>query len=276
MISKIFLPALIIIPFLTFSQVEVSLNKKGVKHSKNRNYDKAKTYFEKAINENPNYGPSYANIGLIYKIKGELKLAISTLDKSLKLDSTSNEAYLAFMYRGQCYLDLEEYTLAIKDLEKSIALNVQNNTLRFEIGYANAMLRNYPEVKRNFDIYVKHYPNAKMAKINLANVERLLGNVDYSLKEHIKLIKEYPNEYLLHNNIAEVYLDLKEYQLALTNVNKAIALKDKYAIGHFVKSKVYLAMDDIVNACTNYKLSLEYGVTLDIEPEKEILELNCK
>ena len=261
---------------MCYSQTEVLLNNKGIKYSKAKKYEKAKIYFEKAIKVNPNYVNAYANLGIVYKIKGDLEYAISLFNKALNIDSTFNEASYTYMYRGLCHLDNENYTDAIKDLNKSIALNPKNYTIHFEIGYANAKLYNYEKVKENFEIYLKHFPNDKMAKINLANVERLLGNIEYSLKRHKELIKEYPNEYLLHNNIAEVYLDLEEHQLALKNINIAITLKDRYAIGHFVKSKVYLAMDDIENACINYQLSLEYGVTLDIEPEKDVLEVECK
>lgn len=241
-------------------------------------YDRAILFYKKAISADPDYAAPYANIGLIEKIKKKYPEAIVLFGKAIDIDSTGEDAYLTYMYRGQCLLELNEYTLAIKDFTKSIDLNTENYTIYFEKGYANAMLKNYENVKQDFSIYLKHYPDEKMVHINLANVERILGNTQYSLQMHNTLIKKYPNEYLLFNNRAEVYLDLKDFSNAMKDINRALILKDRYAIGNFVKSKIYFKMNEISEACTYYNKALQYGLETNDDDDDELSEIQsqCK
>ncbi len=68
------------------------------------------------------------------------------------------------------------------------------------------------------------------------------------------------NEYKLYNNRAILYIKLKDYKKALTDINKAIKLKKDYHLAYLNRSEIYYRMGNEKKACQDYKKALKLGV----------------
>ncbi|HOW59192.1 MAG TPA: tetratricopeptide repeat protein [Candidatus Omnitrophota bacterium] len=90
---------------------------------------KAKKLYEKAIEVEPGFGPSYFDLGAVYDHAGDKEKAFELYQKALKLDPTFLDTYnnLAILYEKRGDLDS-----AIEILWKGIA-----QSPRFEMAYAN-------------------------------------------------------------------------------------------------------------------------------------------
>jgi len=97
---------------------------RGVTYGESGQYQKAISYFTKAIELNPKYAETYCNLGKAYAGLGQYPKAISDYTKAIELNP---EFAVACNNRGVVYADLGQYPKAISDYTKAIELNPNVN-----------------------------------------------------------------------------------------------------------------------------------------------------
>lgn len=97
---------------------------RGVVYIMKEDFDKAITDFDIAIKLNPEHDESYINRGVAYGGKGEFDKAISDFDIGIDLNPHNDKAYTN---RGNAYEDKGDYDKALSDYNKAIKLNPGNN-----------------------------------------------------------------------------------------------------------------------------------------------------
>ena len=95
-------------------------NERGVTYSESEQYQKAISYFAKAIELNPNLAMAYYNRGTTYYDLGQYPKAISDFTRAIELNP---EFALAYSNRGVAYAKLGEYQKAIDDCSKAIEID---------------------------------------------------------------------------------------------------------------------------------------------------------
>ena len=67
---------------------------KGYNAYVNKEYDKAISFYLKAIELKPDYAEAYYNLGLAYKNQGNLTKAIESYKKAIEVDPDHADAYI--------------------------------------------------------------------------------------------------------------------------------------------------------------------------------------
>jgi tetratricopeptide (TPR) repeat protein len=93
---------------------------RGVIYGKSGQYQKAISYFTRAIELNPEDAETYSNLGKAYAGLGQYLKAISDYTKAIELDP---KYAVAYNNRGLAYYDLGQYTQAISDYTQAIELD---------------------------------------------------------------------------------------------------------------------------------------------------------
>ena len=168
--------------------------------------------YESALKSNPMSASVYANLGSLHNQKGSKTKALDYLNSGLKIDDQNAEMYLT---RAKVYENLGKKELAEKDF---------NQILSFA-------------------------PDNIFARTGLANLKKRNGDLEGSLKDYNQLLSEKP-ESLLYNGRADVYLKLKKYKEALTDVNKAISIDPKFAQSYVTKALILFDTAKDKEACT--------------------------
>ncbi len=179
--------------------------------------------YESALKANPMSVSVYANLASLHSQKGNKVKALEYIQKGLQVDDKNADLYLT---RSKIYDSQGKKELAIKDLDQILTFA----------------------------------PDNIFAKTGLANLKKSSGNLDGALKDYNQLISEKP-ESLLYNGRADVYLKMKKYKEALTDVNKAIAIDSKFAQSYVTKALVLFDTAKPKEACEN----LDKAVTLGYE-----------
>lgn len=93
---------------------------RGKIHLKNREYDKAQKFLQKAVDTKPNEPRYLYYLGQSYDLpKKDVKQALDCYNKAIKLDPQFSEIHF---YRGMIYHLLRKYKLAKKDFERCIEI----------------------------------------------------------------------------------------------------------------------------------------------------------
>ena len=75
-------------------------NNKGAIHLINKNYNEAFSYFQHAINADPYFSGSWANLGILYRVHGYYDIAERSYTQAYKIDKNKTAwGNLALLYR---------------------------------------------------------------------------------------------------------------------------------------------------------------------------------
>ncbi len=96
-------------------------NNRGYAYLMSRDYSKAISDFDRAIELNPRYAQVYRNRGLAYSGLGDYNRAISDYNTAIELNPKYLWTY--YNYRGLAYFGLEDCPMAISDYTKAIEFN---------------------------------------------------------------------------------------------------------------------------------------------------------
>tara|TARA_Y100001970_G_C14157221_1_gene816281 strand:- start:253 stop:1608 length:1356 start_codon:yes stop_codon:yes gene_type:complete len=164
------------------------------------NLEESKKLYEKAIQVNKKYHPSFNNLGLYYDKIGEKKTAFEHYKKCLDIDPDYPNALNNI---GRSYCFFENSAEAFKCFFKAIKIDPNMIDLYFNIGHAYFEIRDFKEAEIWFKKGFKMDPNNLIGHYNysfmllaLQKYGRAWEEFDYRLKKLTKL-----NENFLYNKI---------------------------------------------------------------------------
>ncbi|MBX9941340.1 MAG: tetratricopeptide repeat protein [Candidatus Obscuribacterales bacterium] len=121
-----------------------------------------------ALALNPQFKRHY-EIGEDYLQREDFKQAITEFDEAIKIDGgRSKECAKAFRGRGTAYSDLKQYNLALKDLDKAIALDATNDLAFNNRGAVYLRTLKPMEAIKDFNQALILNPGNKYAAVNRA------------------------------------------------------------------------------------------------------------
>jgi len=227
-------------------------NNLGATYSCMRNYDKAIEIFNKALEINPQHFVSYVNLADIYFSQEKYDLAIENYEKALEIDAVNFELFskigkayikllkLSFKEDDEMNINLENqkyYNKAIEYIGKALTLNKKDRELKFLLGQLYIQQDLYIKALDIFNNFIKEDeldPNLYfyIGLINYFYVKDYPKAIEY-LEKSIELNFNgfYGEIYKYHKAIpyfyiGAIYIDLKEYNIALEKLLEAEKLAD--------------------------------------------------
>ena len=201
--------------------LSIQKNREGIDFVKSGEKDIAYEYFCDAINLNPEYPPSYFNLGNILMEKKLYKKAIENYEKSNALDLKNNRYKFKL---GVAYAESGEFKKSIKVFEK--ILNEENNNLEI----MNNLGRLHKEINE-YDTSIQYFEKAISIKydfhkpyVELGILYGEIGELERSihfLRKGLEIKKSFiKNEKLDSKKLIENKLDLASiyWNLSLSNL----------------------------------------------------------
>ena len=170
---------------------------KGLKEVKKEKYKKAIEYFEKAINEDPEFAFAWDNLGINYRRLNNYDKAIECYKKSLEIDPNGLMPLqnIAIVYQYK-----EEYSKAIEAYEKLAEIDKNNPEVYYGIG--NVYASNINDYEKGLDNMCKAYNMYIEQKSPYrADAEKMINIIYVEMKKQGK--EEDFNKILKANNITQ-------------------------------------------------------------------------
>jgi len=190
-----------------------------LEYFQNKDFNNAKTEFQKAVKFNWFNYYAYNNLGLTYKRLGNDKRAIFNFKsaKFVKKDFTIASDNLA-----QLYIEEKNYDKAIKVLQKSISTNEKDFASYYLLGISHKYLCNYKEAIQNFNKAISLDPKCTLSYIQLADIYHLTNDYSWSNSTLDKYISLCPNDDYAYFMKSRNYIATEEYDSAKEYIIKAI------------------------------------------------------
>ncbi|MDP1803000.1 MAG: tetratricopeptide repeat protein [Bacteroidota bacterium] len=233
-------------------------------------------YYSKALEFNPNHIYSLAGRSYNYLLLNQLDKQIEDINKILKIDPKCSQA---LSFRAGAMRDIGKYHDALIDINNSIRLdstNTESWVMRASIkartgDTASAIIDLSKAIELN-PYFVVTYIERGLLQLNFSK------NAESALKDCLKAIDLEENEPFhgglptLHNNCSMAYNQLGQYDKALEQIEKAIALKPNYPMYYFRAGEIKARMEDMKGACEDWNKSKQLGY----KDAEELILYNCK
>jgi MinD-like ATPase involved in chromosome partitioning or flagellar assembly/Flp pilus assembly protein TadD len=184
-------------------------------------------------------------------------LKIKKLRKAIELNEDSHEAYSLLSW---AYLDLESYHEALEFVNKAIELKKDYLNYQYDKATIFYLMDEIEESEKiNLEI-VKRKADHKYALSLLVLINKKKGKLNEALSYAHKCINIAPDDYKGYNSLAEVYRLLNDVDKAYECIYKALEInpKSKYATGTL--AEINLQNNNYQEFYKNLQLSFVFGV----------------
>ena len=206
--------------------------------------------YKKSLEYNPNLDTALGHLASIYVSTGKYDDALELYDRSIRLKEKRAELGLWDFHtwdgRGQCYYKLGEYEKAIQDLNKAIGVG------------RRPILPGYLYLGKTYLAMGDDSKAVEYFEKVTGICTDAIGKIDKG--EHVWL---YPSEdYALYNIRGLAYIELEEYDKAISDFEKAIELGPK----NFPRGHAYYPVEGRKN------IGIAYSKMGDKEKAKEFYQ----
>ena len=220
------------------------------------NYPTAKTYFEKALKQNPNYSIIYINLGVLHSALNDTTIAEQYFKNAIAIGTYIDQGYY---YYGNFLYNRKRYDEAREMLRNCLTTNPAYTNARFTLMALYNETEDWGNLKKLAEETLQYLPNDakcltyidaskdKKTKFDIAleiakknpTAENYLNLSLYyynagmyiecinACKEAIKIKPDYAPAY---NNICTAYNQLKMYDKAIEACNKALKIDPNYEL----------------------------------------------
>lgn len=195
---------------------------------RNNEIDKAHARIDQLLGQYPNSAALHYFKGQAYGVQGNPSAAEGEFRKSLELDPNYLASYSAL---GALFTNTKQEDRAIEEYKKILAIRPDNSTVYTLIGMLEDSRRNYDAAADNYRKALEKDPNAIFAANNLAwlYAETGKGNLDEALRLAQGVVQKNPNIAGFVDTLAWVYYKKNLNDLALDQIQKAVALDEAAA-----------------------------------------------
>lgn len=225
--------------------------------------------------------------------KKDFEVALRHYSAAIELDPTN----ITFRNnRAAVYFEQENYDKCIEECEKAVEIGRENRADYTLIAKALARAGK-AYLKKDDDESALRYLNKSLSEHRTPEISKLILEIDKRMKEKERLayvnpelaleeknkgnkyfqdgkypeakkhydeaIKRNPDDAKIYSNRAACYTKLMEFNLALADCEKCIALDPKFIKGYLRKGSILLAMKEPTKASSAYQKALE------IDPNSE-------
>ena len=132
-----------------FNGISSSLNWKGVKAFRKKDFPKAQTHFKEALIKSPFSPWAYMNLGLSYDLLDSKDNALASykiVSSFLPKDISKKVAFFAYFNQGELNGRLENLDKALKNYQKALDFKYQQNRIKTNI---ELLFKDQPEEQEN-------------------------------------------------------------------------------------------------------------------------------
>lgn len=225
----------------------------GSLESKNQNYQVAEILFSKALAINPESAEALYRLGMIFYQVKNTKKAIAHFQKSIQLNPKLTDAY---NYLGTIHLELKEYKQALNYFSELTKLAPNRPEGFNNCGFALHKLKHYEKACACFTQALKIQPQYIDALNNLGMSLAAQNKHADAAEVYKRVIHQQPEYIVAYNNLGNSLQRLNLMKEAVESYKKAIQLNPKYAgaynnLGHALKE-----LGDIELAKAHYKRAM--------------------
>jgi tetratricopeptide (TPR) repeat protein len=266
-----------------FAQIEQPILKEAEKHFGKQDWAKAGSYFEKALQVNPQSLNAALGLAECMAQQGELRKTILYCNiasdiienykatyKDLKSDSITTVQKIEenlnqlqkkegaiYHLKGKAKSKMNEPEAAFIYLQKASDLDPENEDIWIDMGIVRYQQKKHQEAE---DYFLKALAIEKdnfKALFNLGNIKSETGNISEAINYYQKAVKKNPSYSLAFLYIGDLELQLNNYRKAIEAYSSLIDNEDYLEEAYFKRASAYNMLGLYENALQDWSKSFE-------------------
>jgi tetratricopeptide (TPR) repeat protein len=221
-------------------------------------------FFEKAVSIDPNFAMAYRRMGATYGNLGYLAKRHEFYKKAFVLSDRISDRE-RYQIQGDYYrLDWRTHKEAVKAYTKLLALYPDDTTGNTNFGI---LYSNNDEWDKAIESYETNIQNKEytsyISYVNGSNLYAAKGMNDKAIEVLESYLSKNPNHQRIRRGLAVRYLDWGKYDLAHTEVDKALSFNPTSRQNILLKGRIYLCQGDLTRAEEQYTKVLKLDAKID-------------
>lgn len=177
--------------------------------------------FEQALLLDPSLASVHHNLGVYYYRLGDYEKSLEEYSLSAEIDPTRADAWDGM---SEALKEMGRYAECVENAAKAIEIDPDYWVAYNDRGFCWLSINNYDLAIKDYMQYLNYHNEDYVAWYNLGIAQRKSGDNLAAVTSNSKTIELDPTFYQAHINRGCAYLDLMQYEMAITDFNAAIKL----------------------------------------------------
>lgn len=187
---------------------------------------------------NPGNYLLYSDMGTSYWRIKQLKEALDAYNKAIAINPGDARLYNNRASLKRVLNDLEG---SAADYSRSLSLDPKDEDALLNRAYVKKLQKDISGSKQDLITLLKYNPKNYRARSNFAVLKLADKDFEGALKDFQEILVDHPDDAILHNNIADAYLNLKLYDKGLAAADKAVQADPGYDLAYLTRAELLLA-----------------------------------
>lgn len=221
---------------------------------------KAENLFKQALRMSPtDYRNSlvHSNIGRLQERRGDTQHALDSYTQALNITPL---AVPILKMRADLYLSLGNLSKACFDYGKIIDVDPNNTEALQYLGYIYTKQRDYAKAKTHYERLLSLDQDNYAGELGVVILFQECGKLADAMSRITLLIEKYPDRAELYSVRAEMESEAKQTELALMDLDHAIALDPQNANLVITRAYIYKESGNKARARKDFEHAIELGV----------------
>lgn len=220
---------------------------------------KAQDCFAQAVKLLPNH-PSNAEVYFqMGQIAEEREQFLQASDYYKKSTHQNENMAKSYKRRGAVSIILKDYETALREYAKYLQLKPKDHEVRVFRGYCYQEMGRDGEALAEYQAVISQDPLNVNAIMALASLDHKRGNTDSAIRAMDDLVCRFPDDATYYEMRGAFEMDVKRYQLAAYDFNKAVELDPKNPSHYLKRAAMHFKTGDEALAEADLKKAEELG-----------------
>lgn len=233
---------------------EKKLFEQAIEFFNKKDYDKSKALYEEILKINPKSSNIYGNLGVIYKIKGDINSAIKCYIEAIKLNPKN---LLVYNNLGNAFKEIKNYKMALQVYMDALKINPKDFNMFNNLGIVFELIGDSNKAIEAYKQAVKINPNYAKAINNIGVVLYKQKRYNESAQIFEIALQSDPNYNEVYSNKGAAYNKAKDYEKAKESLEIAIKKMPNHGGAYTNLGNVYNKLFDYKTAAKMHEKSIE-------------------
>ncbi len=177
---------------------------------------------QRKIRRSPENFALLVHLAQLHEERGELNLALETMEECIKFEPEIAEIYLYF---GTLNMRNGSIDKAREAFHKSLELNRFMSKAFYQLGILERSIGNLQESRNHLQKCIQLTPDDAYAHYQLGMVYREMGETGLAMMELKRATMLHPTDSYGHSKLGQIYQQSKQFDLAISEYSMALSLK---------------------------------------------------
>lgn len=235
-----------------FPEDRITLVNMGIVNSEMEQYEVAEKFFDVLLRRFPDYTPGYLTRAQMYLELNDTTKAMADLNKAIEIDPYTSQSFSA---RGLLYFQQKDYNKALADLDEAIRLDPYFNGNYINRGLVKYYLNDLRGAMADYDRVIEMDPNNLIARFNRGLLRAQVADNNRAIRDFDKVIALEPENAIAYLNRAMLNNEIGNKVAALNDLNVVLKAHPEYFTGYYMRSQLKRELNDLRGAEKDYMLA---------------------